>query len=203
MAFGGGGNMKKSIIILIFIAYYSFAQTNVRNADFYLENQEYHKALFFYNKALKEDSLKYEILYNIGKCYFFLEKYQIAISYFDKSLEKYRETTGISNYYNERKNCDLYGISYYKAKSYLILNRNSKKALLIITNSPDTLIPDIPYLSSCAFKNYNGRYNLELLEKTLELYPKHLEAKRILDNIKLDKKTSTLPASSKKKKDKN
>lgn len=76
----------KSIVCFLFILQQLFFAYDLNTAERFYQNNQFEEALDTYFVYLEEQPNSFNILYNIGNCYFKLEQYGQAILYYRKAL---------------------------------------------------------------------------------------------------------------------
>ncbi|MGA1863498.1 MAG: tetratricopeptide repeat protein [bacterium] len=54
----------------------------------YLTKRDIHSALDFFNRSLEHGELTWGLAYNLGLCYYCLEKFDLSIQFLDKAIQK-------------------------------------------------------------------------------------------------------------------
>lgn len=80
--------MKKKIwfVFMILMSVQVLATSALDRAEQLYLNQEYQQSIYIYERYLKTHPVSHEVLYNLGNCYFKLEKYGKAIIYYRRAL---------------------------------------------------------------------------------------------------------------------
>ena len=91
--------MKKNILLLlIFLSANIYASEILfQNANNLYKSGEYENAIALYDEIISENFVSHELYYNIGNCYYKLEKWADAIWYYEKSLQIKKTENAIQN----------------------------------------------------------------------------------------------------------
>ncbi len=120
-------NKKYLFIFLLFIIKFSFAQKDLKTANFHYENYEYATAIPFYKNALYIDSTL-EAVEKLADCYRQTNKYKEALYWYEKALQiPYYSATSVLYYADMLKTTGRYNEAIDQYELYeLYLEENQK-----------------------------------------------------------------------------
>lgn len=123
-------NRKYLLILLLFIFKFSFAQKDLKTANFHYENYEYATAIPFYKNALYIDTTL-EAVEKLADCYRLTNQYKEALYWYEKALEiPYYSATSVLYYADMLKTAGRYNEAISQYELYeLYLQENQKEKI--------------------------------------------------------------------------